>query len=67
MKPPWDKEIQLCANKIPGVINGPTPRKGPRGKLKKYSDELVDQMQRYLAWIIPMACTYIIRLCSFCP
>jgi len=21
---PWDKEIQVCANKVPGVINGPT-------------------------------------------
>jgi len=20
---PWDKEIQVCANKVPGVINGP--------------------------------------------
>jgi len=24
MKYPWDKEIQVCINKIPGVINGPT-------------------------------------------
>jgi len=23
---PWDKGIKLCANKVPGVINGPTPR-----------------------------------------
>jgi len=23
---PWDKEIQVCANKVPGVINDPTPR-----------------------------------------
>jgi len=23
---PWDKEIQDCANEVPGVINGPTPR-----------------------------------------
>jgi len=26
MKQPWDKEIQVCANKVPRVINGPTPR-----------------------------------------
>jgi len=26
MKHPWDKEIQLCTNNVPGVINGPTPR-----------------------------------------
>jgi len=65
MKQPWDKEIQVCVNK---VINGSTPRKGPkRGNFKKLSDELVDQMQRYLAWIIPMACRYVIRLCNFCP
>jgi len=23
---PWDKDIQICANKVPGVINGPAPR-----------------------------------------
>jgi len=23
---PWDKEFQVCANKVPEVINGPTPR-----------------------------------------
>jgi len=23
---PWDKKIRVCANKVPGVINGPTPR-----------------------------------------
>jgi len=41
-----DKELQVCANKVPGVINGPT-RKGPKwGNFFKYSDELVDQMQR---------------------
>jgi len=65
MKQPWDKEIQVCANKVPGVINGPTPERGKKGEfVLKYSDELIDQMQRYLAWIIPMACRYIIRLCS---
>jgi len=26
MKQPWDKEIQGCANKVPGIINGPAPR-----------------------------------------
>jgi len=26
MKHPWDKEIQVCANKVPEVINGPNPR-----------------------------------------
>jgi len=30
MKQPWDKKIQVCANKVPGVINGHTPRKGPK-------------------------------------
>jgi len=30
MKQPWDKEIQVCANKVPGVINGPTSGKGPK-------------------------------------
>jgi len=30
MKQPWDKEIQVCSNKVPGVINGPIPRKGPK-------------------------------------
>jgi len=28
MKQPWDQEILVCANKVPGVINGATPRKG---------------------------------------
>jgi len=45
----------------------PPPERGQKGEIfKKYSDELVDQMHRYLAWIIPMACRYIfiIRLCS---
>jgi len=23
---PWGKEIKVCANKVPGVINGPVPR-----------------------------------------
>jgi len=23
---PWDMEIHICANKVPGVINGPAPR-----------------------------------------
>jgi len=23
---PWDKEIQVCANKVPGVINGSATR-----------------------------------------
>jgi len=23
----WDKEIQVCANKVPGVINKPTPKR----------------------------------------
>jgi len=23
---PWDTEIQVCANKVPGVISGPAPR-----------------------------------------
>jgi len=23
---PWDKEIQVCANTVPGVINGLAPR-----------------------------------------
>jgi len=37
------------------------PERGQKGGKKlKYSDELVDQMQRYMAWIIPMACRYII-------
>jgi len=69
MKQAWDKEIQVCANKVPRDINGPTPQKGAKEGtfFKKNSDELVDQMQRYLAWIIPMACRYIITLCSFCP
>jgi len=22
----WDKQIQVCANKVPGVIKGPAPR-----------------------------------------
>jgi len=26
MKQHRDKEIQVCANKVPGVINGPAPR-----------------------------------------
>jgi len=30
MKQPCDKEIQVCLNKAPGVINGPTPRRGPK-------------------------------------
>jgi len=30
MKQFWEKEIQICANKVPGVINAPTPRKGPK-------------------------------------
>jgi len=30
MKQPCDKEIQVCANKVPGVINGPITRKGPK-------------------------------------
>jgi len=30
MKQPWDKEIQVRANKVSGVINGPTSRKGPK-------------------------------------
>jgi len=57
IKQPWDKDIQVCANKVPGVINGPTSKKGPkRGFVfKKSSDELGDQMQKYLAWIIPVA------------
>jgi len=25
MKQPWDKEMQVCANKVPGVIS-PAPR-----------------------------------------
>jgi len=25
MEHPWDKEIQICANKVPWVINGPAP------------------------------------------
>jgi len=25
MKQPWDKDTQVCANKVPGVINGPAP------------------------------------------
>jgi len=33
MKQPWDKEIQVCATKVHRVINGPTPRKGPKGGL----------------------------------
>jgi len=33
MKQPWDKEIQVCAKKVPGVINSPTPRKGPKGEI----------------------------------
>jgi len=28
MKQPWEKEIHVCSNKVPGVINGPTPKKG---------------------------------------
>jgi len=28
MKQPWDKETQLCANKVPVVTNGPAQR-GP--------------------------------------
>jgi len=68
MKQPWDKEIQVYANKVPGVMNGPPPERGQKEEIfKKNSDEFVDQMQRYLAWIIPMACRYITRLCSFCP
>jgi len=36
MKQPWDKEIQDCAIEVPGVINGPTPRKGrKRGNFLK--------------------------------
>jgi len=42
-------DSNLC-NKVPGVINGPTPRKGPkRGNFLKIFWWLVDQMQRYLA------------------
>jgi len=49
MKHPWDKEIQVCANKVPVVINGPTPERGQKGKFfKNLSDEQIDhiQMQR---------------------
>jgi len=45
MKQPWDKEIQVCANKVPGVINGPIPRKAPKWEIfLKSSDELVDHI-----------------------
>jgi len=27
MEHPWDKKIQVCANEVPGVINGPALRK----------------------------------------
>jgi len=36
MKQPWDKEIQICANKVPGVINGPTLRKGSKRPNAKF-------------------------------
>jgi len=38
MKQTWTKEIQICANKVPVVRNGPTPKKGTF--FKKSSDEL---------------------------
>jgi len=63
LKQPWDKEIKAFANIVCGDINGPTPRKGPKWEIfKKYSDELEDQMQRYLAWIISMTCRYINKI-----